>query len=195
MEKSVAVTMRIPQDLVNRIDDAIDEYGHHSTRPDFIVDGMRTLFSTMMQLRLNIGKLIMKDENMSEVTSLLMQNAFKTTLEKMHSEFESYGGNMVQVMVRVPAGLNRDIVTFEDPFKPFRNRMEFMRMSIINELDLLPKEKSLLENPSDVLGGQEILKKAVDEMKQIMESGLFAEMMQKYSATAEKRITGGSPKT
>jgi len=194
MDKAVAVSMRVPQELVDRIDAAIEEYGHHTTRPDFIVDGMRSLLSGLLQFRLLVMEALRKNSDEIEMAMITVQNSFKLSFEDRLSEFENYGGEQVQVMVRIPAGLEKDIMSFNDSFKPYRNRMEFMRLAIIHELDHLENDRMLLNSPSEAfIRRQNLVKRTVEDMRELSKSGDYAYIIRGLSNNIESRLKRTPP--
>lgn len=136
-ETTMPFPIRIPDGAVKEIDKIIELYGHHSTRPGYIVSAMESLFWKMLDARTIIDDKISKiNAAINFDTSIYLPIITKSTVEHYMKEYNSLTGKPVQIMLRVPVGLMNDIDTFSPALGFYSSRLEFVRFAIANQLSI-----------------------------------------------------------
>ncbi len=100
-------------------------------------------------------------------------NTIKFVFDEGLDKYNSYEGEPVQIMVRIPSGLNRDIVEYKDTYKPYRNRLELIQTSVIFELETISDIRELTSNPASLLDNAVSKDELLRDMKELLKNGTF----------------------
>ncbi len=127
MESQVrVVNIRLPKELADHIDQCISTIQLHTTRPDYLIDSLRSLFTWILNTRI-----VDEDEEQAEIVTAMRMFHIRTILESFLDEFNDYKGSPVQVVVRIPLGLFERINAYNDSLRPFANFMDLLRAASI----------------------------------------------------------------
>lgn len=128
------ISIRLPSELIERIDYYIDQLGHIQTRPAYIVNAMDNLFKSFVESRLKIDAELEKLMETTPIDSEVIKDITQTLVKGYIEKYEVYNGDSVQILLRVPYGLSKDIEEYSDSLGFYSKKADFIRMAIINQL-------------------------------------------------------------
>ncbi len=144
MEKQVrVVNIRLPKELVDKIDLCIETDKLYTTRPDFMIESLRSLFTWIISTRI-----IDWEEEQAELVNRMRMYHMRSVVELLLDEFREYKGEPIQIVLRVPRGLFEIIDGYKNKMRPFPNFMTLLRASAVYGLHEVPDWKNKL-NPED----------------------------------------------
>ncbi len=120
------VNIRMPKGLVDRIDECISADRLHATRPDFLIDSIRGLFTMILDTRI-----MDDDEDVGAVATALRMFHVRLIIEESLEEYRGYQGDPVQIVIRFPIGLFKTINEYSDKLKPYTSFMSLLRASSV----------------------------------------------------------------
>ena len=158
-------SVRLPQGIVDAIDLQIKEKEYFSTRPDFVLFAMKSTAMIMADRYRKMLEMIDGNESMRYMKGqekLLVSRVGESLLEVFNGRF---GGDPVQIMIRIPEGLNRIIEDFVIRIGYVTNKLDYIRLSIVCTLESLDEMEQIMagaeEYTRNVKKAQEDLIRAV----------------------------------
>lgn len=143
------ISIRLPSEMLERIDGYIQNPGHFSTRPSYIVNAMENLFRTLVDSRLKIDAEI---DEISKITSIepnVILNITQTLIDRYMEKYAKFGGEPIQILLRVPSGLIRNIDEYQNVLGFYDKRSDFIRMAVANQIALDESFDESLERVKD----------------------------------------------
>ncbi|MBO7351529.1 MAG: hypothetical protein J6U12_01235 [Candidatus Methanomethylophilaceae archaeon] len=139
-------SVRLPKDLVDRIDAQIDTKLYFSTRPEFVLFAMKSTAMIMAEKYRKMLEMVNDNEIMRYIKGqekLLTARVGDAILEKYK---KNYCGDPVQIMIRIPEGLNKIIDEFIIRIGYVTNKLDYIRMSILCTLESLNEMERIMQN-------------------------------------------------
>ncbi len=143
------ISIRLPTEMLEKMDDYIQKLGHFSTRPSYIVNSMENLFRTLVDSRLKIDAEI---DEISKITSIepnVILHITQTLVDRYMEKYAKFGGEPVQILLRVPSGLIRNIDEYQNVLGFYDKRVDFIRMAVANQIALDESFEERLERVKD----------------------------------------------
>lgn len=169
-EKSIPIAIRVPSDLIERIDYEIEEYQYFTTRPAFILDGIRDLFRYFIDLKgqnEQIFKSAYGDNPTVGYESLKKMMLVSVFQEYYTGEggYKKYVGASCQIMLRIPAGLYKDINTFIATENLCEDFSVFWKTAILFQLRESKRKRDFIADVEKAIAeDQKMMKSAADAM-------------------------------
>lgn len=158
-------TIKLPGDLVAKIDNLIETEQYFTSRPEFILFSFRSTVIILVERQLRIRDMIENDKTFAmagEMTKEICGRIGKSTLKK----FDGYGGSAVTVMFRLPEGLEKLFDSYIFALGYCDSKVDFVRMSILFTLDNFTIVDKVVEDADrfiseDERRKEETMKKAI----------------------------------
>lgn len=161
-------SVRLPKDLVDKIDDQIDTKCYFSTRPDFVLFAMKSTAMIMAEKYRKMLDMINNDEIMKYIKGqekLLTARVGDVIIDNYKRD---YVGEPIQIMIRIPDGLNKIIDEFIIRIGYVSNKLDFIRMSIICTLESLNEMELIMQNAEEYT--KQVKKTQDDLIKSVSEN-------------------------
>ena len=154
-------SVRLPQGIVDAIDLQIREKEYFSTRPDFVLFAMKSTAMTMAERYRKMLEMIDSNDSMRYMKGQekLLTSRVGESLLKIFSE--RFGGDPVQIMIRIPEGLNRIIEDFVIRIGYVSNKLDYIRLSIVCTLESLGEMEQIMAGAEEYTRN---VKKAQDDL-------------------------------
>ena len=130
------ISIRLPSGMIGRIDEYIQKSGHFSTRPSYVVNSMEVLFRTLVDSRLKIDQQIDEISKITNIEPNIILNITKTLMDRYMDNYAKFEGDPVQILLRVPAGLLKDIDDYQTVLGFYSKRSDFIRMAVANQISI-----------------------------------------------------------
>ena len=169
-EKIVTTSIRIPQEMVDRIDAMIEQHGHFKSKPAYIAYAMESLFRTLVYTKINMNKQLEEIRKISPVFDPMTITSLSNTLFSQYMEkYQSYNGPMCQILLHVPERLLKDIEECAQVLGYYTKVPEFIRIAIVDQLkndeDLYEKVKRIKDNRIEQQkSAEEMIQSALTDM-------------------------------
>ena len=125
-------TIKIPKSLVDKID-ALIRSNEYSTRTDFVLHAMR---ETLIVYANKKKELIEKSGDVLNGETLV-SSLYSTITDTYLRGFNEYDGQLIQINVRVPDGLDDKITFLIKPEYGFKKKADYIRASIMCLISIL----------------------------------------------------------
>ena len=138
-------SVRIPKELADRIDEQINKKNFFTTRPDFILYAMRSTVELMADKYVQVKNIVSTNENLSALegqVDTMISGIGRELLRK----YEDYEGDSVQILIRIPDGLNEYIGHFIWKIGLARSTIDFIRISIICCLESMDRVEQVAKD-------------------------------------------------
>lgn len=155
------ISIRLPNDMVGKIDGYIQSIGHFTSRPSYIVNSMAVLFRTLVDSRLKIDAEIDGIRKTIDLDPNILLSITQTMVRGYMEKYERYEGEPVQILLRVPVGLLNAIDEYAPVLGLYSKRIDFIRMAVVNQLAL---DESFLEKLDQVKEHRVQQKRSTDEI-------------------------------
>ena len=143
------ISIRLPGELVEKIDYYIGLLGYFQTRPAYIVNSMEVLFRSFVGSRLKVDAEIEKLRETAPVDSDVIRDITRTLVSRYMEKYEVYSGDNIQILLRVPCGLLKDIDDYADVLGFYSKKSDFIRMAVINQISADESFVELLSRVKD----------------------------------------------
>lgn len=143
------ISIRLPSGMIEKIDEFIQESGHFSTRPAYIINSMEVLFRTFVNSRLKIDQQIDELRKITDIDPNVILNITKTLIDRYMEKYAKFEGKPIQVLIRIPSGLLRDIDDYQTVLGFYTKRSDFIRMAVANQISLDESFYEKLERVKD----------------------------------------------
>jgi len=143
------VSIRLPSGMLERIDNYIQAPGHFTTRPAYIVNAMERLFRTLVDSRIKVDAQIDEIGKIANIEPNVILNITKTVMDRYMDKYAQFEGEPIQVLLRVPVGLLKDIDDYQTVLGFYNKRTDFIRMAISNQISLDESFEEKLERVKD----------------------------------------------
>ena len=139
----VAQPMRFPEKLIEKIDNYIVNDNLYTTRPDFILDAVRFSYGKLSEKFAEVYEKTHSGEAGYSIYKSRERDLMQMTGMVLLSEYQEYGVEKTQVMLRFPKGLAEDIEKNVLSTRICKNRSDFIRLSIVYKLTYIAELKDL----------------------------------------------------
>lgn len=139
---SDVVSIRLPKELLVKIDEMNEIIGFSQSRAEYIVKSMETLFRTLIDNRIRIDTQLEALKKAQEIDPNTILAITKAAIDRFMEKYEQYGGEKSQVLLRVPSKMMNSIDDNITTIGLYSNRSEFIRMAVSNQIEL---DAALLE--------------------------------------------------
>lgn len=139
---SDVVSIRLPKELLVKIDEMNEIIGFSQSRAEYIVKSMETLFRTLIDNRIRIDTQLEALKKAQEIDPNTILAITKAAIDRFMEKYEQYGGEKSQVLLRVPTKMMNSIDDNITTIGLYSNRSEFIRMAVSNQIEL---DAALLE--------------------------------------------------
>ena len=143
------ISIRLPGELVEKIDHYIELLGHFQTRPAYIVNSMEVLFRSFVGSRLKVDAEIEKLRETAPIDSEVIRDITRRLVSGYMEKYEVYGGENIQILLRVPCGLSKDIDDYANVLGFYSKKSDFIRMAVINQISADESFVGLLSRVKD----------------------------------------------
>jgi len=128
------ITLRLPSDLVECIDEWIMRSKYYSNRPDFIISAVRSYMRPLEDwyVVMEEGPEPYSKSHSKEDEDEIKKNfeSFISIVEKDKEAYSKIGGKPVTILLRVPVGVGKKWDSLKD-ILPIKNYQDFIRYSIV----------------------------------------------------------------
>lgn len=131
--ETVVLSIRLPVKLIDRIEKNIENRGHYTTKPGYILYAMEKAFNVQLSARISIQKDI--DEYKKEHNKDMTNDLLASVREKIIEDNKAYDGKKTQILIRVPKKLLADIDESFTSVGFYSNRIDYITTALINQLD------------------------------------------------------------
>ena len=144
-EKTVAITIRIPTNLAEEIDELIEDSGLYVNKPDFIMQAIRYFIFKME----DIANEILDFKNVNE-GPIGRYTIFKEEMTANREQFidrykEKNDGGPRAVLLRMPIGFLQKIDVMNVHILGYSRSQDTIRIAIIDYMDYLKRRVSPIE--------------------------------------------------
>lgn len=160
-------SVRFPKEATDAIDVLINKKNYFTTRPEFILFAMKSTAMIMAEKYRMMLEMIKNDnvlKNIKGQEKALTEKVGAALIDKFN---DKYKGEPVQIMIRIPDGLNSIIEDFVIRIGYVTNKLDFIRMSIVCTMESLDEMEKIIQNAekftAEMKKAQEELLKAVSE--------------------------------
>jgi Arc/MetJ-type ribon-helix-helix transcriptional regulator len=176
MNKSV----RVPQELLEKIDLYVYEKKYYATRADFILAGVRQLVYTYAQKKREVAEQV----NV-QVTKEVIEEIFRSVTRVYLEAFDFHKGESTQISFRIPEGLDNQVSSLLRREYGFNKKADFPRAGIMCLIAHLGEVDDILSDTNKFMEDQ--LKIREDIYKIVMEG-------MKNNLSGQEIITGALQK-
>ena len=172
-DKTDVVSIRLPEDLLRKIDEINNALGFCKTRAEYVAKSMDTLFRAMISSKLTIDQQIEQLKGIQEIDSSFIIQLTKAVMDRYVQKYEKYSMDKQQVLVRVPPKLLENIEKYRIPIGLYTDRSEFIRLAVSNQVE---NDTIFIESMERVMNHTIIKTKSADEfiasvLKKLAEPG------------------------
>ena len=131
-KKNVSVMVRIPKNIANIIDTCVGNT--HSSRPDFVIDGIRAFSRYISDCEKDILDYIEEKKDASQdVKVAFYRESIKSQTQSLRDEINAADRSEkdVDVLLSLPSKLSLEIDLIVDRTGCFRNHQEFIKASTV----------------------------------------------------------------
>ncbi len=133
----IAQPMRFPKKLITIVDQYISKENQFTTRPDFILDAIRFSYGKLTEKYADIYESTHAGKSGYDLYKGREKELMRVSGEVLLSEYQDYGRETIQVMLRIPKGL-ADLIDMNILGIDFcKNRSDFIRISVIYKLSYI----------------------------------------------------------
>lgn len=133
---SEVVSIRLPKELLVKIDEMNEIIGFSQSRAEYIVKSMDSLFRSLVDNRIRIDTQVEALKKAQEIDPNTILAITKAAIDRFMEKYAQYGGEKSQVLLRVPSKLLGYIDDNITTIGLYSNRSEFIRMAVSNQIEL-----------------------------------------------------------
>ena len=134
-------SVRVPQELLDKIDEYVYVKQYYSTRTDFFLSSMRQLVATYAQKKKEV-----MEQYKTPSTKDVIEQTFRSITELYLRSFKRYSGETTQINLNTPEGLWNQIEKLLKREYGYERKADFPRASIMCLLFHLDEVESILDD-------------------------------------------------
>ena len=133
---SEVVSIRLPIELLEKIDEVNQVVGFSQSRAEYVVKAMDTLFRTLVDNRIRIDAQLDALKKAQEIDPTTILAITKAAIDRFMEKYEQYTGQKSQVLLRIPPKMLEAIDTNATVIGLYSTRSDFIKMAVSNQIEL-----------------------------------------------------------
>ena len=169
-KKNVSVMVRIPKNIANIIDTCVGNT--HSSRPDFVIDGIRAFSRYISDCEKEILDYIEEKKDASQdVKIAFYRESIKSQTQSFRDEINAADRSEkdVDVLLSLPSKLALEIDLIVDRTGCFRNRQEYIKASTVYLSVRLGSVSKITMASNDLLNGNKSTRELREKLERMKE--------------------------
>lgn len=141
--KTEVISIRLPDDLLDKLDETIEKIGFSNSRAEYIVSSMDRFFRELIATRLKIDREIEQFKNIQGIDPNTILSITTAGVKRYMEKYDRYTGKKRQVLLRPPVKLIEAIDEFQPHIGLYGDRSDFIRYAVSLQIET---DESLVEN-------------------------------------------------
>lgn len=160
-DKTEVVSIRLPKDLLTKVDDMVEQLGFSTSRADYVVNSLDSFFRLLVDTKLKIDKQIEQLKELHEIDPNTILSITKAAMDIYMKKYGTFTENKQQILLRVPTKMNRAIEEYRTYLGLYTDRSEFIRFAVVNQIE---SDTSLLERMNMVQENRIFQERTTDDI-------------------------------
>lgn len=160
-DKTEVVSIRLPKDLLTKVDDMVEQLGFSTSRADYVVKSLDSFFRLLVDTKLKIDKQIEQLKELHEIDPNTILSITKAAMDIYMKKYGTFTENKQQILLRVPTKMNRAIDEYRTYLGLYTDRSEFIRFAVVNQIG---SDTSLLERMNMVRENRIFQERTTDDI-------------------------------
>lgn len=160
-DKTEVVSIRLPKDLLTKVDDMVEQLGFSTSRADYVVKSLDSFFRLLVDTKLKIDKQIEQLKELHEIDPNTILSITKAAMDIYMKKYGTFTENKQQILLRVPTKMNRAIDEYRTYLGLYTDRAEFIRFAVVNQIE---SDASLLERMNMVRDNRIFQERTTDDI-------------------------------
>lgn len=160
-DKTEVVSIRLPKDLLTKVDDMVEQLGFSTSRADYVVKSLDSFFRLLVDTKLKIDKQIEQLKELHEIDPNTILSITKAAMDIYMKKYGTFTENKQQILLRVPTKMNRAIEEYRTYLGLYTDRSEFIRFAVVNQIE---SDTSLLERMNMVRENRIFQERTTDDI-------------------------------